>query len=463
MAWLAPKVLAADYPTIDVEATMVGWPSALDLLDSSGSLTPDGNFGYYIPAWERGQVLGDTTTAVPPAATAPPSPSANVSRTTPPAPSASGCPATPVCQTDYALKYPVSGCPYCEANQTPATQNQAATEYCPVLDALATKEQCDVAGQTKSNQPAVCPTRSINCPSWVPASGSACAWCNYTGQEPDDNQPKTNQTDSLVKPPASPAETGSAIDWSAISTEIGKIQTEATRMLKSKDVSYAVVSNVVKSSTSSMRAIKGAVTREDKAALADQYSGPASILDNLRALLDKEKARVAYSQESLKTAAEHDKTAKFLAGLKPLRYVNADVNGWKGSLEYQRKILQKAKELAAADDPAEARNTVRAAVSDNRLADIYCVAVAARDFDKNLALVKNEAMRTSLIDDLANPIFAAADTRVVCQFLSKGNTRSSVMTLINQARNLTKLNSALSKKLQNLQAKIVSFSEPADK
>lgn len=61
MAWQTPKVLAASGLQTNLEIAIERLKSALNLLAASDSLTQsNGNFGYYLPAWERGQVLGDT-------------------------------------------------------------------------------------------------------------------------------------------------------------------------------------------------------------------------------------------------------------------------------------------------------------------------------------------------------------------------------------------------------------------
>jgi hypothetical protein len=210
LAWSAPKVLAAS----DLETALERLKSALNLLAANDSLG-SGNFGYYAPAWERGQVLGTQVTACPtsgqfwycgtyPNGTYPtvtdnimtcPSgeptcqssdssgtytPSSSGSNTGCSAP-ANGCGAgliwnqtncscqgsttqpscgtPPACGTNSYLKYPTSGCPYCETSQ----------------------------------QPTICPAQPANCLLWVAGSGSACGYCKQQPQPiatcPDGQEP----------------------------------------------------------------------------------------------------------------------------------------------------------------------------------------------------------------------------------------------------------------------------------
>lgn len=67
LAWSAPKVLAADDLKTNLETAIKQLQSALNLLAANDVVAPtNGDFGYYAPAWERGQVLGETDTCAPP-------------------------------------------------------------------------------------------------------------------------------------------------------------------------------------------------------------------------------------------------------------------------------------------------------------------------------------------------------------------------------------------------------------
>jgi len=201
-SWSATKVLAAD----EFSVALAQLKNAVGVLMENNVLAQvSPNFGYYVPSWERQQVLGVTVTACPisgqmwlcsdgsyPAVNNNEMTCANSGNPTCQSSSAGGTytPPAPGSATG-GCNPPANGCgsgmmwnqTNCSCQGDASQQNNSGTFFCYSLNRQATATECDTADKTRTTQPMICPAPPTNCPKWVvPTSGSGCGWCDYNSQ-----------------------------------------------------------------------------------------------------------------------------------------------------------------------------------------------------------------------------------------------------------------------------------------